>query len=199
MAMIDCPECGSRISDKAEACPHCGNPIAAKPARRDGEKHSSEGKHSSAGKHSSEGKHSSKPRRSERDYDERPRKSAPQQVELVNLKGSRHFNTNASPKSKKVCEIATLFPFAMLLLTLVVAGICMAINPNSEEPPAIFMFLMFITVFSTGSASFYLGKFGKGFLYLFTFGLFGIGLIIDLISLWMNTFTDKLGLPVLYD
>ena len=29
MAMIKCPECGKDISDKAAACPHCGNPIAS--------------------------------------------------------------------------------------------------------------------------------------------------------------------------
>ncbi|AEA70396.1 MULTISPECIES: integrase [Pseudomonas] len=27
MSLIDCPECASRISDKAYACPHCGNPF----------------------------------------------------------------------------------------------------------------------------------------------------------------------------
>lgn len=27
MAMIQCPECGQEISDKATACPHCGTPI----------------------------------------------------------------------------------------------------------------------------------------------------------------------------
>lgn len=27
MAMIKCPECGKKISDKAEACPNCGCPI----------------------------------------------------------------------------------------------------------------------------------------------------------------------------
>lgn len=27
MALIDCPECGKEISDKAASCPHCGNPI----------------------------------------------------------------------------------------------------------------------------------------------------------------------------
>ena len=31
MALIECPECGKEISDKAEACPHCGNPLRAKP------------------------------------------------------------------------------------------------------------------------------------------------------------------------
>lgn len=27
MAMINCPECGQEISDKADKCPNCGNPI----------------------------------------------------------------------------------------------------------------------------------------------------------------------------
>ena len=29
MALIDCPECGKQISDKAVSCPHCGNPISS--------------------------------------------------------------------------------------------------------------------------------------------------------------------------
>jgi hypothetical protein len=29
MALIDCPECGAKISDKAPTCPHCGVPVAA--------------------------------------------------------------------------------------------------------------------------------------------------------------------------
>jgi len=28
MAMMDCPECGKQVSDKAPACPDCGMPIA---------------------------------------------------------------------------------------------------------------------------------------------------------------------------
>lgn len=27
MALIDCPECKSKISDQAESCPHCGYPL----------------------------------------------------------------------------------------------------------------------------------------------------------------------------
>lgn len=27
MALINCPECGKKISDKADACIHCGYPI----------------------------------------------------------------------------------------------------------------------------------------------------------------------------
>ena len=29
MALIRCSECSKDVSDKAEACPHCGNPIVA--------------------------------------------------------------------------------------------------------------------------------------------------------------------------
>ena len=28
MALIKCPECGTEASDKANACPRCGYPIA---------------------------------------------------------------------------------------------------------------------------------------------------------------------------
>lgn len=27
MALIECPECGGRVSDKAKSCPHCGFPL----------------------------------------------------------------------------------------------------------------------------------------------------------------------------
>ena len=27
MPLFKCPECGKEISDQAEACPHCGNPL----------------------------------------------------------------------------------------------------------------------------------------------------------------------------
>ena len=26
MAIIECAECGEKVSDKAEQCPHCGSP-----------------------------------------------------------------------------------------------------------------------------------------------------------------------------
>ena len=30
MALIDCPECGTRVSDQAESCPDCAPPIAGR-------------------------------------------------------------------------------------------------------------------------------------------------------------------------
>ncbi|MFW5669556.1 MAG: zinc ribbon domain-containing protein, partial [Acetivibrio ethanolgignens] len=34
MALINCPECGKEISDKAVSCPNCGVPIA-KPIKKE--------------------------------------------------------------------------------------------------------------------------------------------------------------------
>ena len=27
MALVECKECGGKVSDKAAACPHCGSPV----------------------------------------------------------------------------------------------------------------------------------------------------------------------------
>jgi DNA-directed RNA polymerase subunit RPC12/RpoP len=34
MSLMDCPECGHRVSDKAYACPSCGYPLAAQPGQK---------------------------------------------------------------------------------------------------------------------------------------------------------------------
>ena len=34
MGLINCPECGKKISDKASSCPHCGNPIENDSSKR---------------------------------------------------------------------------------------------------------------------------------------------------------------------
>lgn len=44
-----------------------------------------------------------------------------------------------------------------------------------------------------GGHLFYVGKIGKGILYLFTAGLFGIGWVIDIVQILTNKFTDKYG------
>lgn len=47
-----------------------------------------------------------------------------------------------------------------------------------------------------GLQHFYVGRWGKGFLYLLTLGLCGIGTLIDLIKLLFGTFTDNVGVPL---
>ena len=44
-----------------------------------------------------------------------------------------------------------------------------------------------------GLHRFYCDKIGTGILYLFTFGLFGIGSLVDLIFIVCNKFRDKQG------
>ncbi|MBR5678021.1 MAG: TM2 domain-containing protein [Paludibacteraceae bacterium] len=43
---------------------------------------------------------------------------------------------------------------------------------------------------------FYVGKYGKGLLYLFTLGFFFIGTVKDLITIASGGFTDNVGAPL---
>lgn len=47
-----------------------------------------------------------------------------------------------------------------------------------------------------GVHQFYVGKVGKGFLYLFTYGLFGFGWMIDIILILCGSFKDSNNLPI---
>jgi TM2 domain-containing membrane protein YozV len=53
---------------------------------------------------------------------------------------------------------------------------------------------IFLGVF--GAHQFYVGKIGKGLLYLFTVGLFGIGWIVDIIKILTGSFRDNVGAPL---
>lgn len=54
--------------------------------------------------------------------------------------------------------------------------------------------LLAIFLGGIGAHHFYVGNTGKGILYIFTFGLLGIGTIIDIINIATGKFTDVEGL-----
>lgn len=47
-----------------------------------------------------------------------------------------------------------------------------------------------------GAHQFYVGKIGKGILYIFTCGLFCIGWIVDIIKIALGTFRDNVNAPL---
>ncbi len=47
-----------------------------------------------------------------------------------------------------------------------------------------------------GVHRFYVGKIGTGIVWIFTFGCFGIGVLVDIIMIACGSFTDNDGLPV---
>ena len=62
-------------------------------------------------------------------------------------------------------------------------------SPKSKT--AAFLLCFFLGIY--GGHYFYVGKIGKGLIYLCTLGLFGFGWLVDLIRIAAGTFTDKYG------
>ena len=65
---------------------------------------------------------------------------------------------------------------------------------NQKDKWVALLLCIFVGVF--GVHNFYVGKHFKGLLYLFTHGIFGIGWIIDIISIATGNFTDSKGIPL---
>ncbi len=60
---------------------------------------------------------------------------------------------------------------------------------RSKSAGAAYFFMLFTLVGLAGMQHFYLGKFGRGFLWLLTWGLFGIGTFVDVFTLRSQTKT----------
>lgn len=62
-----------------------------------------------------------------------------------------------------------------------------------SEKSKVAALLLCIFLGGLGIHRFYVGKIGTGVLYLLTGGLFGIGVIVDIIKIAVGSFTDKNG------
>ena len=71
-------------------------------------------------------------------------------------------------------------------------------QPSYDFPPKDWLTALLLCIFlgGIGAHRFYVRKNGSGILYLFTFGLFGIGWFIDLILILVGNFTDSMGRPL---
>jgi len=67
-------------------------------------------------------------------------------------------------------------------------------SPKSRTAALVLLLLLGVY----GIHRFYVGKIGSGLLYLFTFGCFGIGWLVDVIMILSGSFRDKSGLPLLH-
>lgn len=70
------------------------------------------------------------------------------------------------------------------------------VDENSSKKSRGIAILLCALVGGTGAHRFYVGKTGTGVLWLLTFGLFGIGTLIDLINIAMGNFRDSEEKPL---
>lgn len=138
MPMINCPECGREISDKAATCPHCGTPVQQKFCKHCGAK-------------------------IDKDCVVCP--NCGKQVEELN---NQNIIINNSSSASAAASASATVPIV-----------------NLKKPKNKWVALL-LCIFTVCGHKFYEGKIGMGILYLCTFGLFGIGWIIDIISLAMK-------------
>jgi len=71
-------------------------------------------------------------------------------------------------------------------------GYMRAVSPKSKTVTLLLcLFLGFL-----GIHRFYVGKIGTGIIWLLTFGLCGVGWLVDFIMILLGAFKDNLGLPI---
>lgn len=67
---------------------------------------------------------------------------------------------------------------------------------NTSDKKRLTAFLLCLFLGFLGVHQFYVGKVGKGILYLFTGGLFCIGWIVDIFKILFGSFRDNVGAPL---
>lgn len=67
-------------------------------------------------------------------------------------------------------------------------------NTSDKSKGVALVLCIFLGYF--GIHNFYVGRWGRGFLFFFTFGLFGIGWVIDIIKILTGSFRDNVGAPL---
>ena len=161
MAMITCPECGRRISDHAQSCIECGSPIVPR-IRCSYCGIDNDGKSTAciscgapiSSRQGNQPQYQQPQRAPYQPY--QPQYRQPQQAPYQPYQPY-------SPPVYIYNNIGTMQ------------------SGRQKDKWVALLLCIFLGIF--GGHKFYEGKTGMGVVYLFTFGLFGIGVIIDLIVL----------------
>ena len=90
-----------------------------------------------------------------------------------------------SDKNKSTAQRLCIISFVCAFITLGITKCETDVHP-----------LLYLLVLFSGAHRFYVGKIGTSILYMFTFGLFFIGILIDLFKISMGQFTDNVGQPL---
>lgn len=67
---------------------------------------------------------------------------------------------------------------------------------ENSEKSFVATLILCILLGGLGVHRFYVGKIGTGIIWLLTFGLLGIGVLVDLIIIAVGNFKDKQGKPI---
>lgn len=148
MALIDCPECGKQISDKAKSCPNCGFGFERlKFCKHCGEKIA---------------------------YDS---------VICVKCGKQVEENSKISDSGITINNVANSSSSASATSQNINKNIPVAKPKQLKEINKNTALILCIIFGFFGAHKFYEGKGGMGILYLFTGGLFGIGWIVDIVTI----------------
>ena len=81
---------------------------------------------------------------------------------------------------------------------IILGGLCIMANyvTSTSDKKKLTALLLCVFLGFLGAHYFYVGRFGRGFVALFTCNFFGIGLIVDIIRILLGTYRDNVGNPL---
>ena len=168
MSMITCPECGKRVSDQAQCCIGCGSPIIPTikcsycGIDNDGKSPAC----TNCGAPISA-------RQNNQPQYQQPQRALYQPVQSQYQQPQQAPYQPYQPYSPPVYAAV---PYANTNQNIINMQ-----SGRQKDKGVALLLCAFLGIF--GGHKFYEGKIGTGVIYLFTFGLFGIGVIIDFIVL----------------